>query len=188
MEKSTEQILEELNKVSAKNASQSMRMARALFITKDNKFYSLVANEYENKLKGYSAYCKPDSQELWNTHINNIMMLAGIVSDAEFCYIAGDYEGAGKMLELLSTNQEWGKVEQLISDQGHTNSSFSTLGQLLLMFSDRGIEFIEKEGMDDLRGAPNLKKAYEETKKTQTKELHQRLVKVLTLRKNSLTK
>ena len=53
-----------MNAPTAENALEDMKISQALYLTKDGKFYSTIANEYKAILQSYSVYCKEEKQEL----------------------------------------------------------------------------------------------------------------------------
>ena len=67
--KTNEEIIQELFEINAENAIRDMKMSKLLFLTKDGKFYSHIADEYIKKMDKYSVYCKEDKKENWTQTI-----------------------------------------------------------------------------------------------------------------------
>ena len=110
--------------------------------------------------------CKKEKQEVWTANTFKLAQLCTEKQDPEYEYDLSTDVRASEIMELLDTGADWKRVKQLVDSQVHTVCSISVVGQILLRYSEYGIEFVHKIiGINKLDGMYYLKEAYDEAKK-----------------------
>lgn len=166
-------IIDKMFEATAENAIRDMKMSKLLFITKDGKFLSYIANDYIEKMSKYSAYCKEEEQENWTNSIRNLIYIAGEVDDYEIESQLYAYENAGVIMEHIANGKTWEEISKITHEQGHSGMSISLLGQTMLNYSTEGIYFADKViGSGWIKLLDSLNKAYKkEKRKVKNKQL-----------------
>lgn len=196
-ERRAEEYFQRITEVNKENALMDMRTSISLFLTKNGKYESMLANQYRDMMMEYGTYCKNDEAlDKWFMLCQKLIDSISDSSDAEFLYNAWMVEAAAKLMYAMSDeNLDWDRVREIISDQGHTGGTMSQVSQMLLEYSPRGIEFVERfvKPRSIFNSMTNLKKAYNKEKrrvkkkeKEAKKELGSRLIKVLSTREYNL--
>ena len=161
----SEKFVAGLLELTPKNVIRNMRNTKLLHITKNWKFYCIMANEYVAKMSMYSKYCREEERESWTQDIENVISYAGEVNDYTLTDELHSYQDAGEIMEFMFLNNDWEEIKKIVNKQGHTIATISSLGQKLLRFSPNGVEFVEKIiGEAGLQLLTSLNKVYEEQK------------------------
>jgi len=191
--KRAQEIFAKMNEPTAQNALIDMKMSQALYLTKDGKFYSTIANEYKAILQSYCVYCKVEKQESWNKLMESLIDAIGATDDSVWLMYAWKFECAAKIIEKLALGASSTELEEIVRSQGHTGATISSVCQTVLEYSDEGIEFIDNvvTKIGSINNLENLKKAYRAEKRlvrkkeeVKKKELYQRLVNALSIKIN----
>lgn len=190
-ERKAQEYVDKITAPTKENALRSMRLSQDLFLTKNGKFYSMTSDDYIKKLQEYGIYCKEEELDNWFNRVQALVDAIPGMSDAGWLYEAGIFDATVEMMELLSNGGSWDEVRELISKQGHTVMTMSSMAQNLLEFSPYGIQFVDVivKPRSVYDGMTYLKKAYEEETKRETmkkQELSKRFIKVLNTRITNL--
>ncbi|MBO5183823.1 MAG: hypothetical protein J6B64_05480 [Bacilli bacterium] len=169
----SKEFVDKMFEVTAENAVRDMKMSKLLFITKDGKFLSYIANDYIQKMSKYSVYCKEEEKVNWTKTIQKLIYLAGEVDDYSIESELHAYEEAGEIMEHIANGESWEEISKLTHQQGHSEMSISLLGQTMLHYSTDGIAFAEEViGSGWIKLLDNLNKAYKnEKRKEKNKQL-----------------
>lgn len=125
------------------NAIRDMRMSKLLFLTKDNKFYSSIANEYMRDKEKFLPFIIEEKQKEFMTTYTQIFQEVGVVDDTEIALRLLNWEHSGDVMMLLNADTDWNSVDELLHLQGHTGGTMSCLASKILYFSPYGLDFIE---------------------------------------------
>lgn len=190
-ERKAQEYVDKITAPTKENALRSMRLSQELFLTKNGKFYSMTSDAYIRKLQEYGIYCKEEELDNWFNRVQALVDAIPKMSDNGWLYEAGIFDSTVEMMELLSNGSSWDEVRELISKQGHTGMTMSSMAQNLLEFSPYGIEFVDNiiKPRSIYEGMTYLKKAYEEeSKRVEEKKmkLGKRFIKVLNTRITNL--
>ena len=142
------------------NAIRDMKYSKMLHLTKNNKFYSIIANEYLTDKEKFLPFIKPDKREEFMNKYSEVFQDVGIESDELIAYILLNYEHSGNIMMLLNENTNWDLIDETLEQQGHTGSTFNFLANKVLYYSPYGLDFIEHEF-----GAKERKKVEKQIKK-----------------------
>lgn len=169
----SKEFVDKMFEITAENAIRDMKMSKLLFITKNGKFISYIANDYIKKMSKYSIYCKEEEQDNWTNTIEKLIYMAGEVDDYSIESELHAYEDAGKIMEHIGNGKSWEEISKLTHEQGHSGMSISLLGQTMLNYSPEGITFAEEViGSEWIKLLTNLNKAYKkEKRKEKNKQL-----------------
>lgn len=129
--------------VSMDEAIKSVKISKLLFLTKNRNIFSYEAEEYIYNLNRYSVYCKDDQKDNWESEIRNLVYAAGKVSDNYILEELSARENAAIIMNRISSGHSWDEIRRVVKNQGHSGSSISMLGQIMLRFSPCGIDFVE---------------------------------------------
>ena len=69
------------------NAIRDMKYSKMLHLTKNNKFYSIIANEYLTDKEKFLPFIKPDKREEFMNKYSEVFQDVGIESDELIAYI-----------------------------------------------------------------------------------------------------
>lgn len=190
-ERKAQEYVDRITASTKENALRSMRLSQEMFLTKNGKFYSMTSDEYVKKLQEYGIYCKEEELDNWFNRVQALVDAIPRMSDDGWLYEAGIFDSTVEMMELLSNGGSWDEVRELISKQGHTGMTMSSMAQNLLEFSPYGIQFVDVivKPRSVYEGMTYLKKAYEEEsmrEDAKKKELSKRFIKVLNTRITNL--
>lgn len=162
----SEKFVAKTLELTPENVIRNMRITKLLHVTKNGKFYSDMANKYVTKMGKYSKYCKEEEQDNWAKSIEAVILCAGEVNDYTLTEKLHGYQNAGEIMECMFSSKDWEKVKETVNNQGHTGSTMSSLGQILLRFSPNGVEFVQEIiGDSGLELLSCLNKAYQEQKR-----------------------
>lgn len=125
------------------NAIRDMKLAKKLHLTKNNKFYSSIANEYLKDKEKFLPFIIPDKQEEFMNKYSENFQEVGIESDQLIAYVLLNFEHSGDIMMLLNKNTNWDLVDKTLEAQGHTGGTFNFLANKILYFSPYGLDFIE---------------------------------------------
>lgn len=186
-ERKAQEYVDKITAPTKENALSSMRLSQALFLTKNGKFYSMTSDDYIRKLQDYGVYCKEEEIDNWCFRVQALVDAIPEMSDDGWLYEAWIFDSTVEMMELLSNGGSWDAVRELISRQGHTGMTMSSMAQNLLEFSPYGIDFVDNivKPRMSYEGMTYLKEAYKkESEKVEEKkkELGKRLIKTLNKR------
>lgn len=138
-----EDFVEKMFEPTIDNAIRDMRTSKLLFLTKDNKFYSCIANKYMRDKEKFLPFIKEEKQKEFITTYAQIFQEVGSESDEFIAYRLLNWEHAGDVMMLLNSNTDWNSVDELLHSQGHSGGTMSCLAQKVLYFSPYGLDFIE---------------------------------------------
>ncbi|MBQ8891780.1 MAG: hypothetical protein IJ068_02830 [Bacilli bacterium] len=162
--------IEDSFKSTAANAIRDVKMSKLLFLTKGGKIYSNIANEYIDDVSKYSIYCKEDKQDEWIATIRKLIYMSGEVEDYLLLSELSARENAGMIMESISNNMSLADISKIVKSQGHTGSSISLLGQIMLQYSPMGVEFVENViGIGWIKTLDCLNEKYQKVKKAAKK-------------------
>jgi len=125
------------------NAIRDMRMSKLLFLTKDNNFYSSIANEYMRDKEKFLPFIIGEKQKEFISKYTQIFQEVGVVDDTEIAWRLLNWEHSGDIMMLLNADTDWNAVDELLHLQGHTGGTMSCLASKVLYFSPYGLDFIE---------------------------------------------
>lgn len=125
------------------NAIRDMRMSKLLFLTKDNNFYSSIANEYMRDKEKFLPFIIGEKQKEFISKYTQIFQEVGVVDDTEIAWRLLNWEHSGDVMMLLNADTDWNAVDELLHLQGHTGGTMSCLASKVLYFSPYGLDFIE---------------------------------------------
>ena len=125
------------------NAIQDMKMSKSLFLTKDNKFYSSIVNEYMRDKKKFLPFIIEEKQKEFMTTYTQIFQEVGVADDTEIAWRLLNWEHSGDVMMLLNANTDWNSVDELLHLQGHSGGTMNCLASKILYFSPYGLDFIE---------------------------------------------
>lgn len=125
------------------NAIHDMKISKLLFLTKDNKFYSSVANEYMKDKEKFLPFIIDEKKKEFIITYTQIFQEVGIEDDTELAWRLLNWEHSGEVMMLLNANTDWNSVDELLHIQGHTGGTMSCLASKILYFSPYGLDFIE---------------------------------------------
>lgn len=125
------------------NAIRDMKLSKLLFLTKDNKFYSMIAEEYMKSKEKFLLFIKEEKQQEFMTKYSNVFQEVITQDDKTIKLILINWEHAGDIMMLLSNNTDWDLVDKTIYEQGHSGRTISCLASKVLYFSPYGLDFIE---------------------------------------------
>lgn len=125
------------------NAIRDMRISKSLFLTKNNIFYSSIANEYMKDKEKFLPFIVEEKQKEFITTYAHIFQEVGIADDTVIAWKLLNWEHSGYVMMLLSADTDWNSVDKLLHSQGHTGWTMSCLTSKILYFSPYGLNFIE---------------------------------------------
>lgn len=125
------------------NAIRNMRVSKLFFLTKDNKFYSSIANEYMKDKEKFLPFIIEKKQKEFISEYAQIFQEVGDVDDAEIAWRLLNWEHSGDVMMLLNANTDWNSVDELLHLQSHSGGTISCLASKVLYFSPYGLDFIE---------------------------------------------
>lgn len=125
------------------NAIRDMMISKMLFLTKDNKFYSDIANEYMKDKEKFLPFIKEEKQTEFITTYTEVFQEVGITNHTEIALRLLNWEHSGDVMMLLSADTDWNSVDELLHLQGHSGGTMSCLTSKILYFSPYGLDFIE---------------------------------------------
>ena len=136
------------------NAIRDMRMSKLLFLTKDNKFYSSIANEYMRDKEKFLPFIIGEKQKEFISKYTQIFQEVGVVDDTEIAWRLLNWEHSGDVMMLLNADTDWNAVNELLHLQGHSGRTMNCLASKVLYFSPYGLNFIEHIwGMEERKKA-----------------------------------
>lgn len=150
------------------NSIRDMKIAKMFHLTKKDKFYSSIANEYLKDKEKFLPFIIPEKQEEFMNKYSTVFQEVGIESDKLIAYILLNYEHSGDIMMLLNENTNWDMVDSTLEHQGHTGGTLNFLANKVLFFSPYGLDFIEHVfGIKErLQAEKELSKANKLYKKT----------------------
>lgn len=183
--------------VNKENALRDMRLSMELYLTKNGRFYSTLANQYRDMLSEYAIYCKEEEFERWQDMCQDLIDSIKGMSDTDWLYEAWLVEATAKLMKAMDVEIDWNRVEEIVSDQGHTGGTISEVAQMLIAYSPNGLLFVdqiikprsiykEMKGLRNAYGTEVNRRMRQEMK--EKKALGIRLVKCLGTRVNDLNK
>ena len=139
----SEDLVKKMLEPTIDNAIRDMRMSKLLFLTKDNKFYSSIANEYMRDKEKFLPFIIEEKQKEFISKYTQIFQEVGVVDDTEIAWRLLNWEHSGEIMMLLNTDTNWNAVYALLHLQGHSVETMSCLAAKVLYFSTYGLDFIE---------------------------------------------
>ena len=139
----SEDFLKKLLEPTIDNAIRDMKMSKLLFLTKDNKFYSSIANEYMSDKEKFLPFIIEEKKKEFIEKYTQVFQEVGVVDDTQIAFKLLNWEHSGDVMMLLNANTDWNAVDELLHLQGHTGKTMSYLASKILYFSPYGLEFIE---------------------------------------------
>lgn len=125
------------------NAIRDMRISKSLFLTKDNKFYSSIANEYMRDKEKFLPFIIEEKKKEFMATYTQIFQEVGMSDDTVIAWRLLNWEHSGDVMMLLNADTDWNSVDELLHKQGHTGGTMSCLASKILYFSPYGLDFIE---------------------------------------------
>ncbi len=138
-----EEFVKKMFEPTINNAIRDMRISKSLFLTKDNKFYSSISNEYMKDKEKFLPFIIEEKKKEFITAYAQIFQEVGIADDTEIACRLLNWEHSGDVMMLLNTDTDWNSVDELLHLQGHTGGTMSCLASKILYFSPYGLDFIE---------------------------------------------
>lgn len=90
---------------------------------------------------------------------------------------------AGAIMKKYHETNSWEEVEKLVEEQGHSGYTFSGMCNVMLRFSQYGVEFVEHFDPYRAERSQDFQDMYKKRSEEKRKLLNQRLVNVLCKRK-----
>lgn len=192
-----DEYIEKHFSVTKENALRDMRLSMDLHLTKNGKFYSIVANQYRDMLSEYAIYCKEEDFERWQDMCQELIDSIISSSDADWLYDAWIVEATAKLMITMDGEIDWNRVKEVVSEQGHTAGTVSEVAQMLIAYSPNGLLFVdhiikprsiykEMKGLRNAYGTEVNRRMRQEMK--EKKQLGTRLVKCLGVRVTNLNR
>lgn len=141
--KESEDLVKKRFEPTIDNAIRDMKMSKLLFLTKDNMFYSSIANEYIKDKEKFLPFIIKEKQKDFISKYAQVFQEVGIVDDTTIELLLLNWEHSGYVMMLLNANTDWNSVDKLLHSQGHTGETMSCLASKILYFSPYGLDFIE---------------------------------------------
>lgn len=141
--KKQKDFVEKMFEPTINNAIRDMRTSKLCFLTKDNKFYSSIANAYMKDKEKFLPFIIEEKQKEFISEYTQIFQEAGDVHDTEIAWRLLNWEQSGEVMMLLNADTDWNAVDELLHLQGHTGATMSCLSEKVLYFSPYGLDFIE---------------------------------------------
>ena len=138
-----EEFVKKMLEPTIDNAIRDMKISRLLFLTKDNKFFSSIADEYMEDKKRFLPFIKEEKREQFFEEYSNIFQDVEIQDDTHIAWRLLNWEHTGKIMMLLSENTDWDAVDKEIHLQGHSGHTMSCLTSKVVYFSPYGLDFVE---------------------------------------------
>ena len=148
------------------NALVSRKRAIAQDFKVRGEYYSPSADKYLKKLQEYGIYCIAEKQKDWLKVTMGLINNIGFTSDVDWRYEAFLFENTAKMMEVLHSDVEWTDFSNISSQ--YTRDLMESMSELLLEFSPRGVEFVEKvviNNYDDCASMKGVQRLYDELSK-----------------------
>lgn len=128
------------------NAMRDMRISKLIFLTKNNKFYSSIADEYMKDKEKFLPFIIEEKKEEFMTTYTQIFQEVGIADDTEIAARLLNWEQSGDVMMLLNADTDWNSVDKLLHSQSHTEWTMNSLALKIRHFSPYGLDFIEHYG------------------------------------------
>lgn len=125
------------------NAIRDMKIAKLVFLTKDNKFYSSIANEYMRDKEKFLPFIIEEKKNEFMTTYAQIFQEVGDTDDDEIASRLLNWEHSGDVMMLLNEDTNWNFVDELLHLQVHNAETMNCLASKILYFSPYGLDFIE---------------------------------------------
>lgn len=138
-----ENLVKKMLEPTIDNAIRDMMISKMLFLTKDNKFYSDVANEYMKDKEKFLPFIKEEKQKEFIAKYTEVFQEVGITNHTEIALRLLNWQHSGDVMMLLSADTDWNSVDELLHLQGHSGGTMSCLASKILYFSLYGLDFIE---------------------------------------------
>ena len=174
-----------------KNVTWSSRM----HCTRGGKVYSSSAEEFLRWINEYTKYCRPDEVDNWNSICrdkiyNPLILKDGVECTPELQKLIHNREyeivdclfnfmDAGAIMKKYHDTNSWDEVEMLIKEQGHSGYMFSGMCNVMLRFSQYGVEFVDHFDPFRAERCQAFQDMYKKRSEEKRKQLNQRLVNVL---------
>ena len=136
--------IQEIEEVTKENAYRDMQLAMKLHLTKDGKFYSIMANKYRDKLAEYAVYCKSEDMIRFCSMCQSLIDSIKDMKELDWFYEAWVVESTAKLMHALDGDVDWDRVRDIVSDQGHTCNTMSDVAQMLIAYSPNGLLFVDE--------------------------------------------
>ena len=159
----SEDLIQKLLEPTIENVIRDMKISKLIFLTKDNKFYSSIANEYMRDKEKFLPFIIKEKQKEFIAKYAQVFQGVGIVDDSDIAWSLQSWEHSGNVMMLLNANTDWNAVDDLLHLQGHSGGTMNCLASKVLYFSPYGLDFIEhiwgvEERDEFLKGIYNQKK------------------------------
>ena len=144
--KECEDFVKKMLEPTIDNAIRDMRISKLIFLTKDNKFYSSIADEYMKDKEKFLSFIIEEKKEEFMTTYTQIFQEVGIADDTEIAARLLNWEQSGDVMMLLNADTDWNSVDKLLHSQGHTEVTMNSLALKIRHFSPYGLDFIKHYG------------------------------------------
>ena len=112
--KECEDFVKKMLEPTIDNAIRDMRISKLIFLTKDNKFYSSIADEYMKDKEKFLSFIIEEKKEEFMTTYTQIFQEVGIADDTEIAARLLNWEQSGDVMMLLNADTDWNSVDKLL--------------------------------------------------------------------------
>ena len=117
------------------NVMRDVQFSKMICLTKDNKPYSLIAEEYIRNMSKYKDLCKEDKRDSWTKDIRQFVYISG---NPETDYLVAlklyAFEDSAQIMECVSKGMTWEEIKEVASDQSNTGVCEDFLCDVLLEY------------------------------------------------------
>ncbi len=176
----------------------NVRMSLRLHIQKHNKPYCHEAEGFIQAVMAYSPLVRPekvkefelvlrryvygcvalpetfDEKDLWNTTVeraeemNTLAVVNSIYQLIDYCNVVKKWDDT----------QSWEEIDKVLHKQGHSGYSFSGLANMMIRYSDIGVEFVDKYCPDRLERDSDFAEIYNNAKTTLKSKQNENVVRI----------
>lgn len=139
----TKQEVKKMFAPTINNAIRDMKSSKLFFLTKENKFYSSIANAYMRDKEKFLPFIIEEKQKKFISQYAQIFQEVGVDPDTEIAWRLLNWEQTGEVMMLLKSNTDWNAVDELLRLQSHSGRTMNCLASKILHFSPYGLDFIE---------------------------------------------
>lgn len=175
--------MEETRKYTTKDLKvvlSDVRMCTLLYCTNNNKVVSALAEGYIDYMNEFGRYCMPEKRNDWNEKIREIVYAPIVLkpntevsSELSKMVIAKDYAiidslfnfmNAAEIMKEYSETHSWERIDEIMEKQGHTGFTLSGLENIMLLYSNIGVEFVDRYDSSRIKRDKDFKEEYERIK------------------------
>ncbi|MFR0922623.1 MAG: hypothetical protein ACLSG7_05885 [Clostridia bacterium] len=141
MSKKNEILVKEQLEPTIDNAIRSMKLSIKLHITKNDKYWSDVVDEYIRDKEKFLPFIKEDQKECFLEVYASIFQL---VEQFPTKFIKAELlamEQTCQIMELLNADTDWDAIDRLLDAQCNSAESIEIVNSWIQKFSSYGSEF-----------------------------------------------